>query len=423
MSALAKYLKSCGKTVAGSDIIESVYTRELQAAGVKVDIGGDGNCVKDFDAVVYTDAIKPTDPQLCEAIRLKKQIVSRGQLLYEVSRNFKKVIAVSGCHGKTTCTSMLAHIFSCAGKKFCVHIGGNDIKFKNHYYCGDDYFITEACEYKKNFLLLKPDVAVILNSEADHLECYGNAKNLKEAYKQFSDSADISVTLFKDGFHDGITFGTEKGANYSAHNIKNVAGMYSFSAYENGSMLGNVRLSVFGRHNVLNALAAIAAARSVGVAFDYIAEGLNGFTGVERRFERLGSAYGAQVFADYAHHPTEIKATVRTAKKITRGRLFVVFQPHTYSRTKNLFKDFVSVLSKQSNLLIYRTFAAREYFDDAGSAFTLARAIKKSRYGEEERDILNFISDAREGDTVLFLGAGDIYDTAKRIIRTQQLRP
>ncbi len=424
MSALAKYLKITGKTVAGSDICESVFTRSLQSLGIAVETGDERGSVKDFDLIVYTDAVRENDRQLCEAVELGKPVISRGQLLYEVSRTFGTVIAVSGCHGKTTCTSMLAHIFSAAKKKFCAHIGGNDCAFSNSYYCGDDYFITEACEYKKNFLLLKPHIAVVLNSDADHLECYGNAEKLKRAYAEFADGADIAVSLYKDGaVEGGITFGYDKNARFNARNIKNIAGIYSFSAYEGDNMLGNVRLNVYGKHNILNALAAIAVARSAGIDFCDIAAGLADFCGVERRFEKIGYIGGVNYFADYAHHPTEIRATLRTARKITRGRLFIVFQPHTYSRTKNLFKQFVRALSMQNNLLIYRTYAAREYFDDAGSALTLSNAIKKSRYGECERDIVNFISRATEGDTVIFLGAGDIYDIAKNIVRNLSARP
>lgn len=417
MSALAKYLKNLGKKVCGSDVSESVYTRDLTAEGIEVDYSANPEKIASCDAVVYTDAIPKNDPMLLEAARLKKAIISRGQLLYEVSRNFKTVIAVSGCHGKTTCTSMIAHIFNRAGEKFCAHIGGRDLSFGNYFYRGDDFFITEACEYKKNFLLLKPNLAVILNSDADHLECYGSITNLKNAYAQFAENSDVCASLYGDGNFGGVTFGLNKNADYSARNLKSVGGTFTFTAYEKGDMLGNVRLNVYGKHNVYNALAAIAAARSLGVEFDAVAEGLHDFNGVERRFERIGKINGAQAIADYAHHPAEIKAALRTAKKVTRGRLFVVFQPHTYSRTKNLFRRFVAVLSPLDSLMIYRTFAAREYYDDAGSALTLSKALKKSRYGDDVRDIYEFCKNATDGDAVLFLGAGDIYDIAKEAVR------
>ena len=177
--------------------------------------------------------------------------------------------------------------------------------------------------------------------------------------------------------------------------------------------MGRVSLSVYGKHNVLNALAAIAAARTLGIPFSDIAEGINDFKGVERRFENIGKIHGARCVADYAHHPREIKSALVTAKKLNKGKIFVVFQPHTYSRTKNLFKDFVKTLSCVNNLLVYKTFAAREYFDDAGSALTLSQKLKKSAYGDCPADIVDFLQSAKAGDTVLFLGAGDIYEVAK----------
>ena len=161
MSGLAKFMLAAGKTVAGCDITDSIYVEELRRAGARVDFADDGKSIEDFDVIVYTDAVRPEDCRLVEAAMLNKTIISRGKLLYEVSRAFKKVIAVSGCHGKTTCTAMLAHIFLCAGKTFGVHTGGRDVKLGNFYMNGNDYFLTEACEYKKNFLLLKPKEAVI----------------------------------------------------------------------------------------------------------------------------------------------------------------------------------------------------------------------------------------------------------------------
>lgn len=416
MSALAEFLLGCGKIVEGSDIVDNVYTYRLRKLGVKINIEDYRESISKFDVIIYTDAIRESDIQLCEAKKLGKPILSRGQLLYEVSRNFKNVIAISGCHGKTTCTSMLAHIFNSANKKFCAHIGGRDLTFGNFYCSGKDYFITEACEYKKNFLLIKPDIAIILNSRADHLECYGNEKELKKSYKIFADSAEVKICLYGDINSGGLTFGFDKNADYSARRICEGNGIYSFDAYEGDCKLGNITLKTYGKHNILNALAAISVARSAQIPFKYIHSGLMDFKGVERRFENIGSIRGVIYIADYAHHPDEIRASIRAAKKITSGKLHVVFQPHTYSRTKNFFSQFVSVLSSQNNLLIYRTYAAREYYDEAGSALTLSQYLKKSSYGDSEEDITDFILNAAAGDVVLFLGAGDIYDIAKHVL-------
>ena len=417
MSALAKILLKFGKNVAGYDREEGEYTQELSKIGVCVTFNP--NCdVSGYDAVVYTDALPENSPAIIQARRLNKVLIPRGELLYEVSRAFKRTVAVAGCHGKTTCTAMIAHIFAAAGKAFSLHVGGNDISLSNAFVSGADYFITEACEYKKNFLYLKPDFAVILNSDADHLDCYGSAKNLKSAYMQFAQNAGDAVKLYGDLPEVNCSaFGFDDRATYYAKKIKNVNGKFSFTAYEENTELGSVSLAVCGKHNVLNALAAIAVAQKYGIPFGFVAQGLQNFKGVKRRFEKIGRYNGAVCIADYAHHPNEIKAAIKTAKLVTRGEVFVVFQPHTYSRTKNLFKQFTAVLSTVKKLMVYKTYAAREYYDDAGSALTLAGAIKRSHYGENISDILRFISSAGEDDAVLFLGAGDIYEIAKNILR------
>jgi len=415
MSALAKILRSVGKTVGGYDRIASVYTEDLEFDGVKVDIGR--GRLEQFQAVVYTDAINENDKLIIQSRRLGKKLISRGELLREVSRLFKATVAVAGCHGKTTCSSMLAHVFEAAGKDFTAHVGGRDIDYANCYIRGYDYFITEACEYKKNFLYLQPDIALILNSDADHLDCYGTVENLKRAYVSFSESARKTVKLYGDlPSVEAVTFGYDDRADYYAKNISGRGGKFSFTAYKSGSALGKVSLNVYGKHNVLNALAAIAAATEAGLSFDSVSEGLQSFKGVERRFEFIGTVNGARCIADYAHHPNEIKAALKTARQICCGDLYVVFQPHTYSRTKLLFKQFVRVFASQKKLLIYKTYAAREYFDDAGCALTLSKSLSNSVYADCMQGICDFLMDVKSDDVVIFLGAGDIYDIAKDLV-------
>lgn len=416
MSALAKILRKSGKRVAGCDRSEGEYTQALKSAGIEVTIGNVCS-FENFEVVVYTDALADSNPSLIAARRQKKVLISRGKLLRELCKNYNKTIAVAGCHGKTTCTAMIAHIFSCADKNFTSHIGGDDLTFTNGYARGNDYLITEACEYKKNFLYLKPDIAIILNSDADHLDCYGSEENLKKAYLQFAGSAAKTIKLYGDlDEADGVTFGFDDRADYYAKSIRSEHGKFTFRAFKGANELGRVKLSVYGKHNVLNALAAIAVAESCGIDFEKIAAGLAQFKGVKRRFEDIGRYRGAECIADYAHHPNEIKAALKTAKMLTGGELYVVFQPHTYSRTKDLFKEFMLTLSAVKRLMIYKTFAAREYYDDAGSALTLSHAVKRSVYGDCETDIERFLANATSGDTVLFLGAGDIYEIAKTVI-------
>lgn len=413
MSALAKYALSLGKRVGGSDRNGSACA-EVKACGAR--IYDDSQSLLRYEVVVYTDAVGENNAELKLARSAGKIVIPRGRFLYEVSRNFARVVAVSGCHGKTTTTAMLAGIFYSAGKKFTAHIGGNSLDFSSFCSFGSDYFITEACEYKKNFMYLRPDTAVVLSTEPDHVECYKEGE-LEECYKKFVRRSESAVVPAGDGLFSGsgaITFG--RGGDVYAENVRQQGGKYAFSLCAFGKNCGEICLKVIGGHNVADAVAAAAAALSEGVEFADIKRGLESFSGVERRMQYLGKLHGARCVADYAHHPTEIAAALRTAEKISSGRLYVVFQPHTYSRTKNLFGEFVSVLSGVRRLMVYRTFAAREYFDDAGSALTLSQAVKKCRYGDSPADILRFLRGAGEGDTALFLGAGDIYFIAKNLL-------
>lgn len=417
MSALARILLSDGKTVMGCDIARGEYTGALEERGVVISYDGRDDRIAQCDIVVCTDAIKGDNENVAFAISCGKPVIPRGKFLAVLSKNYHTFIAVAGCHGKTTCTSMLAHIFNAARLKFTACIGGNDGRFGNCFSSGNNYFVAEACEYNKNFLLLKPDIAVILNTDADHLECYGSDEKLVEAYRQFADGSKKCVCLAGDRCARGEeTFGYGVPADYTATSVSAVGGKYSFDVTEHGRRLCRVNLNVYGRHNILNALAAAAAARAVGINADAVSRGLCAFKGVARRFESIGLYGGCEVIADYAHHPAEIAASLRTALAVTEGELFVIFQPHTYSRTKNLFRDFVGVLSGINNLLVYKTFAAREYFDPEGSALTLAQAVKKSRYGDCVRDIKNFLKNASPGDKILVLGAGDIYAVVREML-------
>lgn len=418
MSALARFCVLANKRVGGSD---RDYRRSLSLKSYGVRIYERGSAaLADYEAVVYTDAVPRSDAEIRFACSLNKPLIPRAKFLAAVSGCFSDVVAVAGCHGKTTCTAMLASVFNRAGARFTAHIGGNSLQFSNFCSFGNDYFITEACEYKKNFLALKPDTVVVLSTEPDHLECYKDAEELFSCYKKFAARASRAVVPYGGSLAselDGaFTFGTDERADFRAHSLNFADGAYAFKFAAFGREMGEISLKVMGRHNVFNALAAAAAAHLEGIEYDYIKLGLEGFEGVERRMQLLGYFKGARCMSDYAHHPTEIASSIKTAEKITEGRLFVVFQPHTYSRTKNLFSQFVAVLSGVRRLMIYRTYAAREYFNEEGCAFTLSRAVKKSRYGDSPEDILKFMSAVKEGDTVLFLGAGDIYFIAKDIV-------
>ena len=416
MSALAAICADEGKRVLGCDRSPGEYTDGLTARGIEVSFADDDAGLDGCDLIVYTDAAGRGERHLARAAALNKTIVSRGAFLAMLCGRCESVVAVAGCHGKTTCTGMLAHIFARSDRAFTAHIGGRDKTFGNSVCRGRDYFITEACEYNKNFLLLKPTVGVVLNTAADHLECYGGERELAEAYKNFAGRSSRCVSIFGDECVRGdVTFGTEEGADYRARSISCSGGRYSFEVFEYERYLCSVSLKVLGRHNIANALAAVAAARACGLRARSVEEGLASFSGIARRFESIGRYRGCEVIADYAHHPDEIAASLRTARSVCRGRLYVIFQPHTYSRTRLLFDGFAEVLSGVDDLLIYKTFAAREYFDAAGSAVALSRAVKKSRYADDERDIERFLQGVGTDDKILVLGAGDIYFTVRRM--------
>ena len=425
MSALAKYLFDCGYKVSGSDAVKSSTTDNLALYGIKIYIGSDASRVEllESDCVIYTDAISLKDKEFCMAKELKKKLFGRAELLSIISQNFLQTIAVAGSHGKTTCTSICAHVLKGVGVPFMAHIGGEDSVLGNYYFSGDDYLITEACEYKKNLLKLSPDVGILLNVDNDHLECYKDEQDLLDCFRAYCQSAATTFVCADDercktwGFS---SFGINNIlADYRATQIRSVEERYSFTIEEYGKAICRVKLRAIGYCNIYNALAAFAAIRSLGFSEKEIVKGIESFAAVKRRFEKIGSYHGGSFVCDYAHHPKEISSTVQTAKRMCRGQLYVVFQPHTYSRTRLLMTEFVSALRVIPNLMLYKTFPAREKYDELGSAETLARVVGNCLYAENVFVLKTWLnSTIKEGDVVLFLGAGDIYYVAQYIVES-----
>lgn len=420
MSGLAYFMQKQGFCVAGSDVAAGVMTAKLEEEGIKVHYGHAPERVGIADAVIVNSAIAEDDPELAEARRRNIPVYGRAELLHLVASCFENTVGIAGCHGKTTATAMCAHVLEECSGSCTAHIGGEDSDYGNFHLGGDKYFVTEACEYKGNFLKLDPDVAVVLNTDKDHLECYGSAENLRAAYAEFARRADGAIVCGEDDIvhmvRPSLTFGMSDEFDVSAANVRSSGGRYSFHLRICGETFEKIKLNVYGRHNIYNALAAAAVAEYYGYPPSFTAEGLKKFRGIRRRFEQIGRINGAELIADYAHHPREIAAAFQTAREICGGGLFVVFQPHTYSRTKLLFDDFVSVLSGAENLVIYKTYAAREYFDAAGSALTLSEHLPNSLYIESVRELEIYLRcSLGAGDVALFLGAGDIYFAAKQI--------
>ncbi len=423
MSALAKYLSACGYVVSGSDAVKSAATENLAFYGVKTFIGNDGNRAEllDADCVVYTDAISQEDQEFLRAKALNKILYGRADLLGIICQNFQHVVTVAGSHGKTTCTSICAHILKSASVPFMAHIGGEDSAFGNYFHSGEEYLVTEACEYKKNLLKLKSEVAILLNVDKDHMECYKNEEDLFDCFHTYCQSAKTAFVCADDvgcGKWDFASFGIHSSlADYRATQIRTLGERYSFTVEEYGKALCRIKLRAIGYCNIYNSLAAFAAMRSLGFDEKEIVKGIESFTAVKRRFEKIGEYRGVSFICDYAHHPKEILSTLRTAKNISRRKLYVVFQPHTYSRTKLLMADFIAVLRSVPNLMLYKTYPAREVYDELGSAETLARMLGNCLYAENAHVLKTWLRQTvRDGDVVLFLGAGDIYYVAQYIL-------
>ncbi len=421
MSSLASYCHFIGKKVSGSDKTDGEMTKKLRTIGVTVYIGHRAEHIKDCDFVVVTSACDENNPEYVRANELGLPIIKRSEFLGLILSNYKKTIAVSGCHGKTTTTSMITKIFYDAKKFPTAFIGGETEEFSNFLYGGKNYAVAEACEYKKNFLNIKADMAVITNIDTDHLDSYKTMENLERAFTEFAKNG-VSVINADDyrvkrlNLPNSVTYAIKENAMYRAVNLKEKNGRYQFTLYAYGIKKGIIKLSVTGKYNVYNALAAATVALENKIDFSVVKKSLFKFSSVKRRMEELGKIGKATVFADYAHHPSEIKALLSSVDKDT----LVVFQPHTYSRTKILMDDFLCVLSAVEKLIIYKTYPAREEYDKKGDAQTLYGELNKNTYGEvyyaDTIKKLKLSINRFSADKIIFVGAGDIYDVAKELL-------
>ncbi len=427
MSALAKHLKMQGFIVSGSDICVN-NTAELRSLGIKVFNNHSQENVKKADVVVYTSAIKSDNPELDYAIKNNLILVKRSELLGQIMAKYKKSIAISGSHGKTTTTDMIANMLICANLKPTVFLGGRDKSFGN-YLCGSgDIVVVEACEYQKNFLDLSPSISVILNVDNDHMDTYKNIDNMVSAFYEFSKNS-ISIINIDDKMsktictEKTISFAKNSLANFMAKNISYNGKGYSFTVYQGYRRLGRIKLNVAGEHNVYNALASMAVASQLKVPFSVQKTALENFWGTERRNEFIGSRFNLDFYCDYAHHPNEISAMLLTYS-IENSEFITVFQPHTYSRTKLLLNDFINCFSNISPLIIYKTYPAREKYLKSGSAKTLFDRLnnlakesgKKVYYATNKKQLEGLIKLlSASAKKAVFLGAGDIYDIAKEI--------
>lgn len=438
MSGLAHILLDRGFTVSGSDMRQSALTKELENCGATVFYSHmPSNITKDIDTVVYTAAISESNPELVTAKKFNLHILTRAQLLGQLMTNYSTAINVAGTHGKTTTTSMIAEILINADCDPTISVGGILSSIGGNIRAGkSDIFLTEACEYTNSFLSFHPTLNVILNVKADHLDFFKDINDIRHSFRLFNellpDDGTIVINTDIDDysyFYDGlccdvITVGSNPEiSKYSASNIEyNSTGCCSYDLLIDKINVDHIELCVQGLHNVYNSLAAIAVGIKLGLDIEQIKEGLKHFTGTDRRFQIKGSFDGITVVDDYAHHPDEITATLNAALHYPHNKIWCVFQPHTYSRTKALLKDFAKALSVADIVILADIYAAREQNHFGISSIDLQEEIKKFNttcyYMNSFDEIAKFLKkNCINGDLLITMGAGDIYKVGESLIK------
>lgn len=437
LSAIAEILLSRGYRVSGSDMRESEITEKLIEDGARIFLGHRARNVEDTDLVIYSAAVGSDNPELARADELGIPAITRAQALGALMDEYESSIAISGTHGKTTTTSMVSLILKNAEKSPTILVGGNLSEINGNVYVGENrYFVTEACEYMDSFLSLKPKIEIILNIDSDHLDYFKDVEHIARSFDKFARlvpengaviayDANPFVKRVIEDLPNAITFGLNESCDYYASDIDfDGEGMPSFKVNHGGRQLCEIKLSVPGEHNILNALASFVCCHILDVDVDDIVKTLNAFKGTQRRFDILGKTLtGIKIIDDYAHHPTEIKATLSAVKNMKHNNLWCLFQPHTYTRTMALMDDFATSFEVADKIVLAEIYAAREKNIHRVSSKTMMNKIKEADPSKEVyffRDfdeIANFVyNNAEEGDLVLTMGAGDIYKVGEMIL-------
>lgn len=436
MSALARLLLARGERVRGSDVKDALLLQQLREEGIEVCIGHVPANLDGADRVIFSSAIDhASNPEYLEARRRGLPLLHRGELLAELLANARG-IAVSGTHGKTTTTAMVYAVLQAGGIDASLALGGIDRALDGNAHAGTGaWFVTEADESDGSFVLLEPEIAVVTNIENDHLASDDELPRLVDAFAAFvarvpqrglavigNDDPLAASLLTRDRRAQALTFGTAAGANVRASNIRAQGLGVTFDAFADGVALGTVELGIPGAMNVRNALAAIAVGRALEIPFASIAEGLRRFAGVRRRFEVLCRTARMTVVDDYAHHPTAIRETIATARSYQRGPLVVAFQPHRYTRTAYLAREFAQALRGADRVYLAPIYAASEPalpgVTSASIGEPLAALGCDVTCVEHVEDVeTRILADTPQGSLVLMLGAGDITDVAARLAR------
>lgn len=443
MYPLAQILHSKGYFLTGSDNNETETLEAVRKMGIPVFIGQKAENIQGADLIVHTAAIMEDNPELMAARQSGIPVLERADLLGIVTNWYDNAVCITGTHGKTTATSMITQILYTAGVDLSAYIGGKLPCIGGSGIAGkSDTLVCESCEFEDHFLKLSPDISVILNIDADHLDYFGTLENIKKSFRKFAEmtskllivnGSDKNTMDAVSGLEKNmITFGSDSSCDFYPENINHKNGLLTtFDAMHKGEKLGKITLHVAGIHNVLNSLAAVAAAHYLNIDFAAVQKGLKEFRGAKRRFEKLGEARGITVVDDYAHHPTELEATLKAAMEMNFKNVWAIFQPFTFSRTKLLLDDFAKVLQIPDKTVLTDIMGSRE--KNTYGIFTRHLAEKipeciwfpqdESSEWTDERKYFNFsqicdyvCKNAGSGDLIITLGCGDAYKIAKMIL-------
>ena len=428
MRPLGLVLKGMGMEVTGSDMNASVSTDELIEQGIPVAIGHRAENIEGADCIIRTAAAHNDNPEIAAARAAGIPVFERAQAWGEIMKSYHNAICVSGTHGKTTTTSMVTHILMEADMDPTVMIGGYlPLLHAGHRVGHGDTIVLESCEYCDSFLNFFPTLAIVLNVEADHLDYFKDLADIQKSFHKFASLATFGVVANGDDPHtvqamegiDYVSFGLGEGNRIHAANMH--PDWRHFDVICDGKYYCHLDMGVLGRHNAMNALAASAAAWMMGIPGETVSKGIQSFHGAGRRMEFKGKFNGADVYDDYAHHPDELKATLEAVRSMGYKRVVLAFQPHTYSRTKALFDDFVRELKKSDVVVLAEIYAARERNTIGISSAQLAEQIPGAVYCETLPDVTAYLREnVREGDIVVTMGAGDIFRAGEALISGEQ---
>ncbi len=434
MCGIAEVLLNLGYQVSGSDLATTDVTQHLEKLGAKISQGHDASHVNSADALVYSSAVKPDNPEVQAARQNRIPVIPRSEMLAELMR-MKFGIAIAGTHGKTTTTSMIGEILASAGLDPTIVVGGKVKNLKSNAKLGKgEYLVAEADEFDRSFLKLAPTMAVITTLESEHLDCYKDFPELEKAFLEFANKVpfygNVVVCIDDQNVRNLlnriqrpiITTGVDRGADVTACDLEFKQMHSQFKIKAGGKNLGELMLSVPGLHNVKNALAAAAVGLELEIKWDIIKTSLEKFSGVSRRFEIKGEKNGIMIVDDYAHHPTEIKATLLAARNGWNRRVVAVFQPHLYSRTRDFYPDFGKAFANADILILTDIYPAREEPIAGISSELILQEAKKAGHNHvylqsDKKHLLEFLlKTVQKDDIVITLGAGDITKLSDQLV-------